>query len=132
MALESIIITFAIIGALDSLYTALQQEFQQLFEYCFTKAFKRIGCNEILHSKHAKLFIIPNSWLGIISYSLLAIIYAKTNYFFLGALIASISLIISYYLLHVQANILKKFCIFCLISTTIMTIITILGWMLII
>ncbi|MBI3033050.1 vitamin K epoxide reductase family protein [Candidatus Woesearchaeota archaeon] len=131
MALEIIIITLCIIGIVDSLYTAFQQQFSQLFAYCFTKTFKRVGCNEILHSKYARLFIVPNSWLGIITYVLLTIIYAKTNYFLLGALIATISLIVSYYLLYIQEFILKKFCIFCLISTTIMTIITILGWMLI-
>lgn len=140
MALETIIILLCLLGALDSLYTAFQQRFSSLFAYCFTNHFKRVGCDEILHSKYARLFIIPNSWLGIVSYTVLAIVYYYASMFsvvgadrlyYVGIIIATIGLLVSYYLLHIQANVLKKFCIFCLISTTLMTIITILGWTLI-
>lgn len=134
-----VIILLSILGALDSLYTALQQKFPQLWEFCFNWNAKRVSCKEILHSKYARIFkIAPNSWLGIVTYLLLSLVYyladfytviGATRLFYVGASIATLGLIVSYYLLYVQAFILKKFCIFCLASTTIMTVITVLAWM---
>lgn len=130
MAITSWIIGLALLGAIDSLYTALQQRFDRLFEFCFRRG-ERVDCKEILHSRYASLFVIPNSWLGIISYVFLAGLYSFTQYYLLGALVATAGLMMSYYLLYVQAFVLRKYCIFCLASTTLMTIITVLAWILV-
>lgn len=123
------IVILAILGALDSMYTALQQQFPKLFEFCFTKDFKRVGCYEVLHSKYASIFYVPNSWLGIVSYTAIAIIYSSfPEYIGIGKAIISLGLVFGWYLIYVQAFVLKKFCIFCLTSTTLLTIITILAY----
>ncbi len=115
-------------GASDSLYTALQQRFPGLFEFCFDKRFKRAGCEEVLHSRYAKLFVIPNSWLGVIGYSALAFIYGFTNAYLLGFLLSLAAAGMSYYLLYVQWFKLEKFCIFCLTSTALITVITLAAY----
>lgn len=122
------IVWLSLLGALDSLYTALQQRFPRLWEFCFTST-QRVSCTEILHSRYARIFWIPNSWLGIASYLALAGIYAYTDAQLIGTAIASAGFVFSYYLLYVQAFVLRKYCIFCLTSTTLITIITVLAWM---
>lgn len=140
MSLEYWIVGLALLGAADSLYTALQQRFPRLFEFCFTPGGKRVSCKEILHSKYARIFFLPNSWLGAVAYLLLAYVYylaaelsvvGVDRIYITGAIIATLALVISYYLLYVQARILRKYCIFCLLSTTIITIITVLAWVLV-
>lgn len=132
---ESVLLWLAVAGFADSLYTALQQRFG-LFQFCFS-AKGRVDCTEILHGTYARLFMVPNSWLGMKAYALLAwIYYAAPVYtafggvrlYHVGTFIASVGLIVSYYLIYVQAFKLKKWCIFCLASTTILTVITGLAW----
>jgi len=117
----------AALGFLDSIYTALQQKYPNLFEFCFSRNLrKRVGCYEILHSSYASVFFgIPNSWLGVAAYALLTILFLN-NLLFLALLVTSTGFLFSIYLLSVQAHILKKFCIFCLFSTALITLLMIL------
>jgi len=137
MELVWLLILLSAFGAADSFYTALQQKFSSLPEFCFSKKLKRVSCYEILHSKYARIFLVPNSWLGIFSYILLALIFyyasvfsvvGAERLFLVGALISSAGLVFSYYLLHIQHNVLEKYCIFCLTSTFLITLITLFSW----
>lgn len=130
MPIQTGIAIFALVGMVDAFYTALQQRYPSLFQFCFSSSFKRVSCRKILHGPYARLFTIPNAWIGVGVYLFLAIIYGfgANNYLsLLGAVISALALIVSLYLLYVQARILKAYCIFCLISTLILITITFLA-----
>ncbi len=132
------IVGLALLGFIDSLYTAIQQ-IHNVFEFCFTKDFVRVGCYDILHSEWASIFWVPNSWLGTAAYALLSFMYWKPEWIplsldlvhWIGAGIATLGLAMSYYLVYVQHEKLEKYCIFCLTSTLLMTIIFVLSWSLV-
>lgn len=87
-------------------------------------------CNVVVESKYGSLFKIKNEYLGILYY--LLIITCSLILFFIGfnlriiiilnliLIISSLlSLIMSVFLVHIQHNVLKKYCFYCLISAAI-------------
>lgn len=93
-------------------------------------------CNAVVNSKYSKFLGIPLEYLGMLYYSAIVLSYACLIAF--PALRSSIlmptiltltagSFFFSMYLLFVQAFLLKRWCIWCLLSATLSTIIFIVS-----
>lgn len=87
------------------------------------------GCEDVISSKYGKTFGVENTLLGI-PYYLAVIAYgtgiilnrnifkeAIVHYFLVG--ISACSVLFSAYLTGVQAFVLKKWCVYCLVSSTV-------------
>ncbi len=125
------------LGAFNSAYMIFHQRRKNEYLSLFEKVDETIREN----SSYLKLFKIF-TWLGLIGYSLLAIIYylmylLKTIFgevngtellSQLGFFFSSMGMILSYYLFFIQLSKFKKYCVGCLISTLLITIISALTF----
>ncbi|MEK9179038.1 MAG: quinone-dependent dihydroorotate dehydrogenase [Patescibacteria group bacterium] len=114
------LIILSLIGLADSLYLTYEHFFQKL-DFCPLHNWL-IDCGAVLKSPYAYLGPIPIALFGVLHYSLLllfSILYLKTKHikYLSLILLQTISgLFFTFYLLYVQAFILKVFCFYCLIS----------------
>ena len=86
---------------------------------------ERWDCGIVNHSPYATLAGIPVAVLGIIGYFLMAALSWRRAYRLLLA-VAVIALAFSLYLAHIEAHILGVWCIYCVISLTDISLITLL------
>ena len=86
---------------------------------------ERWDCGIVNHSPYATLAGIPVAVLGIIGYLLMAALSWRRAYRLLLA-VAVIALAFSLYLAHIEAHILGVWCIYCVISLTDISLITLL------
>ncbi len=87
------------------------------------------GCNDVIKSKYGKTFGIDNTILGMLYYSsifiasIILLIYPSLNsfnYLYLGKLIISGgAALMGTYLAFVQLFILRKWCEYCILSSTL-------------
>ena len=82
-------------------------------------------CGEVNHSKYAELFGIPVATIGIAGYLALGILALKRSYRIM--LIASvIGLGFSLYLTHIEKDVLRAWCIYCVGSLGVISLMTLL------
>lgn len=93
-------------------------------------------CNEVVNSRYAKFFGISLEYLGFLYYAVIflgyiALIAAPSLQETLLVpglfLLSAFSFLFSLYLLFVQGAILKRWCIWCLLSATVSTLIFVLA-----
>jgi uncharacterized membrane protein len=83
-------------------------------------------CGIVNHSPFAVLAGVPVAVIGMAGYVFLALLAVKRAYLlFLGA--ALIGLSFSLYLAHVEASILGVWCIYCVASLAVISLLTLLG-----
>ncbi len=87
---------------------------------------ERWDCGIVNHSPFAVLAGIPVAVIGMAGYVLLAALALKRAYLlFLAAALMGLSF--SLYLAHVEAHILGVWCIYCVASLAIISLLTLLG-----
>ena len=86
---------------------------------------ERWDCGIVNKSPYAMLGPIPVAVIGIAGYFLLALLAARRAYRLLLAA-AGAALAFSLYLAHIEARVLEVWCIYCVISLGIISVITLL------
>lgn len=126
---EIALMIFAFIGFVVSAYIFYSKKFDKHL-YC------PIGqdCDAVVRSKYGKTFGVENTIPGMLYYALIfaygfllnrnVFIAMPVYYFIVGISIASV--LFSLYLAYVQKFILKKWCIYCIVSTIVSIIILVL------
>ena len=83
-------------------------------------------CGIVNHSPFAVLAGVPVAVIGMAGYVFLALLAVKRAYLlFLGAALVGLSF--SLYLAHVEASILGVWCIYCVASLVVISLLTLLG-----
>ncbi|MFA5997394.1 MAG: vitamin K epoxide reductase family protein [Candidatus Paceibacterota bacterium] len=91
------------------------------------------GCDEVSKSPYSVMFGVPLSLWGVLFYlgtGFLAILYADTKNFFVARLIpvaTTLGFLSSCYFIYVQKFLIGAFCIYCILSALIATILFVLG-----
>jgi vitamin-K-epoxide reductase (warfarin-sensitive) len=87
---------------------------------------ERWDCGIVNHSPFAMLAGIPVAVIGMAGYVILAALALKRAYgLFLAAALVGLSF--SLYLAHVEADILGVWCIYCVASLVVISLLTLLG-----
>lgn len=87
---------------------------------------ERWDCGIVNHSPFAVLAGIPVAAIGMAGYVLLALLALKRAYrLFLAAALVGLSF--SLYLAHVEAHILGVWCVYCVASLTVISLLTLLS-----
>jgi vitamin-K-epoxide reductase (warfarin-sensitive) len=87
---------------------------------------ERWDCGIVNHSPFAMLAGIPVAVIGMAGYVILAALALKRAYgLFLAAALVGLSF--SLYLAHVEAHILGVWCIYCVASLVVISLLTLLG-----
>lgn len=85
----------------------------------------RWDCGIVNHSPYAVLWGVPVAVIGIAGYLLLGLLALKRAYrLMLAAIIAGLAF--SLYLSHIEANVLGVWCIYCVISLGVISLMTLL------
>ena len=113
------LLILAIFGIIISSYLIYSRKKYNKVLICLTE-----GCNDVLDSKYSAIFSIKNDILGLIYYLIILAEYFLLTYLMTGLLIyfkiiSGVALIFSIYLFYVQARILRKYCIYCVLSAII-------------
>ena len=109
----------ALVGLIDALYLTVMHLTGQSVQCSITA-----GCNEVLGSAYATIAGIPLAALGALAYftvfslALLALFGYRHAHNAL-ALIVSLMLLTTLWLLFVQAFVIKHFCQYCLVSAAV-------------
>lgn len=113
----TLILVFSAIGILDTLY---------LSYHSFTKTpakclfFPQEWCRKVQQSKYSRLFIIPNSYLGLSLYSaifILTLLVSKGMLSFAPvAALIGFGFLFSLLFMYLQAFVIKAFCTWCVLS----------------
>ncbi len=94
------------------------------------------NCEQVIYSKHSKMFGIPLETLGIFYYAIISASYIFFIIFpnfewpmvpYLLLCVSAIGFFFSVYLTAIQALVLKHWCTWCLFSAAICTVIFIIG-----
>src|SRR5437899_12980730 len=120
------IVSLAAIGILTS-SLALHEHYRTDISPCSIN--DKWDCGLVNHSPYALYHGVPVAAIGIFGYALLGVLAAfKARWFALGAAIVGLGF--SLYLTRIEAQILGVWCIYCVISLTIISLITLsaLGW----
>ena len=122
---------FALVGFFISLYIYNQKRKREKL-ICPRKT----DCDKVVYSTYSRFLGFPVEVLGMIYYFLIGSIYSYLSIFELWStlsycfilFITSCSIIFSVYLLSIQAFIIKKWCLWCLSSAFISSVIFILSY----
>ena len=87
---------------------------------------ERWDCGIVNHSPYAMLAGVPVADVGILGYLIMAVLAARRAYRALFAL-ALVGLGFSLYLAHIERDILGVWCIYCVISLGIISLMTLLS-----
>jgi uncharacterized membrane protein len=87
---------------------------------------ERWDCGIVNHSPYATLFGIPVALLGIAAYLLMGVLALCRSYRLVLAT-ALAGLAFSLYLAHIEAHVLGVWCIYCVISLGVISLITLLA-----
>jgi uncharacterized membrane protein len=83
-------------------------------------------CGEVNHSKYATLAGIPVAMIGIAGYLGLGVLAMRRSHrFFLAAAIVGLGF--SLYLAHVEKDVLRTWCIYCVGSLAVISLMTLLA-----
>lgn len=116
-----ILITLALAGVITS-SLALREHYRTGASPC--KIDDKWDCGTVNHSPYAVLYGIPVAVIGIGGYVLLAALaFRRAWRFLLPAALAG--LLFSLYLTRIEASILQVWCIYCVISLGIISLVTI-------
>ncbi len=128
MKQKSLIIlwSLALIGAIDAGYLTLHY-YQSIPIVCST-GLSFIDCGIVLNSQYAQIFNIPLAILGLIFYFF--VLFGIAFYYWSKKLIAEYILLLltfsgflfTLYLVYLQAVVLHAFCLYCLLSAFISTL----------
>jgi len=86
----------------------------------------KASCDTVLHSSHSNFLGIPLERLGVVYYSIVIIVHGLSFILpgfggeifpFISIISATLAALFSFYLLSVQAFVLRRWCSWCLIST---------------
>ena len=115
--MTTIILIFAIIGLLDTLYL-ISVKLRKTEVKCLF--FPNEWCHKVQHSKYSKTFGIPNSIAGFGMYVLILVLLwlfmaGTLPLWPLQALVA-FGFLFSLYFLYIQAFVLRAFCTWCVLS----------------
>ena len=83
-------------------------------------------CGEVNHSPYAMLFGIPVAVFGIAWYLLIAILALKRSYRLLLAATV-VGLAFSLYLTHIEKDVIRAWCIYCVGSLCVISLMTLLA-----
>ena len=121
----AILIVFAVLGAIDAAYLTYMS-YRELPLPCTFSFFD--GCNEVARSPYSKIFGIPLSLFGV-GYYLMVIALSLGHLVFRHELLrrlilplTSIGFLLSLYFIYIQAFLVGKFCIYCVFSALMSTI----------
>lgn len=121
----------AVVGLLDSAYLT-HKHYKSGLAPCTQGFFS--SCNDVLTSSYSQIFGIPLALLGAIHYGLFTIvilIFINKKHRYSGSVIVLLSyvgLIVSAYLVYLQAAVLNAYCIFCMVSALTSLLIFVLVW----
>jgi uncharacterized membrane protein len=119
-----VLIVFAVIGIVAS-SLALREHYRTEVSPC--RINERWDCGIVNHSPYAVLFGVPVAVIGIAGYLLLGILAFKKAYRL--ALVASgAGLGFALYLAHIESAILGVWCIYCVISLGVISLLTLLTF----
>ncbi len=128
---SAVIALFAFIGMVDALYLSIKRNAGPI--PCHVTR----GCTDVLTSKYSEIAGIPLSWVGLAFYftifSLVIFTFFEDPEHPLRQLsgwifyLAGAALIISAFLVGIQAFILKAFCEYCLLSAALVLTIFLLA-----
>jgi len=96
------------------------------------------GCELVTTSLYSTIFNIPVAIFGIVFYILvfaLIFLFSKfrnKKFLFLLAVMTGVGFLISMYFIYVQAFILNAYCLYCLVSAIISTVLFILSMVIVI
>ncbi|OIP66193.1 hypothetical protein AUK15_00755 [Candidatus Nomurabacteria bacterium CG2_30_43_9] len=122
------LIALALVGFTDSAFL-LAKRVSGAPIPCFITS----GCDAVSKSQHSVLFGVPLSAWGVIFYlgiGFLALIYIDTKNLLVGKLITfatTLGFLSSLYFIYVQKFLIKAFCVYCILSAIISTILFALG-----
>jgi len=124
-----LIVVFAVLGAIDASYLTYMS-YRELPLPC--TIFE--GCNEVAGSPYSKVFGVPLSLFGVLFYVLVAAVsaaYLVLRREFLRGLIlplASVGFLLSVYFTYLQAFKIGAFCIYCIFSAAMSTLIFVFAF----
>lgn len=118
-----LIVLLALAGVVVSIL-ALRVHYSTATEPCSIN--ERWDCGIVNHSRFAEIYNIPVASLGIAGYLALAgLALARRRVLVIGA--AIIGLGFALYLTHIEKDVLMVWCLYCVISQTIIAVITLLA-----
>jgi vitamin-K-epoxide reductase (warfarin-sensitive) len=118
-----VLVSLAIVGFVAS-GLALREHYRTDLSPCSIN--ERWDCGIVNHSPFATLAGIPVAVIGMAGYVFLAALALKRAYaLFLAAALVGLSF--SLYLAHVEADILGVWCIYCVASLVVISLLTLLG-----
>lgn len=128
---EILIVAFSIVGLFDAGYISYHV-IKNTDVAC--PIFPKEWCLKVQYSPQSKTFGIPNGFLGFLLYAsvlVLGLLFAEGRVPLLFVQIPiAIGFLFSLYFLYVQAFVLRAFCLWCLISATNFTVMTVAAFLL--
>src|ERR1700747_1862243 len=118
-----ILLVLAMVGTIAS-SLALREHYRTDASPCSIN--DRWDCGIVNHSPYAVLGGIPVAAIGIAGYLLLVILALKRAYK-LMLIAASLPLAFSHYLANIEAHVLGVWCIYCVISLGVISLMTLLA-----
>lgn len=126
--LIALILIFSLVGFSDSLFLLIKKIAGGPIP-CFIGT----GCDTVASSPYSNMFGIPLALYGVAFYLFLggcALLYLDTKKIFFARLILPISalgFLMSLYFIYVQKFLIGAFCVYCVISAIVSTILFVLG-----
>lgn len=123
-----LIIVFSLVGFSDSLFLFMKKILGGPIP-CFIGE----GCDTVASSPYSNMFGIPLSLYGVTFYLLIggcALLYLDTKKIFFGRLLlplTALGFLLSLYFIYVQKFLIGAFCVYCIISAIVSTILFVLG-----
>ena len=118
-----ILITLALMGIIAS-SLALREHYRTETSPC--KINERWDCGIVNHSPYAVLGGVPVAVIGIVGYLLLAVLaFSKSYRLMLAAALGGLAFAL--YLAHIESAVLGVWCIYCVISLGVISLITMLS-----
>jgi vitamin-K-epoxide reductase (warfarin-sensitive) len=118
-----VIATLAVVGIIVS-SLALHVHYSQDVEVCDINA--HWDCGIVNHSRYAEIGHIPVAVIGIAGYAVLALLAVLRRNQLL-AVLSVLALAFSLYLTHIEAKVLQIWCLYCVISQTLIAVIALLS-----
>jgi len=120
--MRSVLIVLAIAGIIVS-SLALREHYRTDPSPCSIN--ERWDCGIVNHSQYAMLYGVPVAVIGIVGYLLLGVLAYLRAYWV--ALVAALGgLGFALYLAHIESAVLEVWCVYCVISLGIISLITLL------
>jgi vitamin-K-epoxide reductase (warfarin-sensitive) len=118
-----VIAVLAVVGIIVS-SLALHVHYSQDVEVCDINA--HWDCGIVNHSRYAEIGHIPVAAIGIAGYAVLALLAMRRRNQLL-AILSLLGLAFSLYLTHIEAKVLQIWCLYCVISQTLVAAIALLS-----